>query len=170
MELERVVDGVFWMRDAVAMPCEPADIRIGYWGIPGMITQAPEEVIARILGFSIKSRFWMGVTWQKILRSMMEDIELARMWRAYEESSEWKSKWYWPFGRMPNAVKPTREKPVSIIFRPNGARELEQCVSDLIERGILEPAVVDDDKILCPTPELIQTLLHLQKRPFMRAS
>jgi len=71
-------EGIYPMKEE--LPCSPKDIRLLKYALPSTLGNAEaEEVAARILMFSRERGRWVGVSYNKLIQAMEDDLERGRL-------------------------------------------------------------------------------------------
>lgn len=169
------------------MPCNPKDIRIGYYSLPSTLQRAErEEVAARILSFSQQLDQWVGVSWSRMVDMLNEDIKnfkevndaqkhnfdeewrFSGAMRKYRTLCLFTLGLYAIFGQKPTKnlqEVPKKHLPFTTII-PFGSTGIVNGIHELVEHEMLKQ--VDEGEgddainIFFPTPKLISTIMAKQ--------
>ena len=179
---QEVAPGLFAVEEE--MPCEPSDIRVTHYELPGAATLGRaerDEAAARILSFSQKAGRWVGVSSSRLDEVMDEEYAVSQVIAHARKSAKQAEKVYkrlriltcglfpkftkWPMLEVCEIA--TKAIPrTSIYFTGRGF--VEDGLEELVESGMLRKVEVADEyqagvHVFFPTPALVSLVSRRRK-------
>jgi len=155
-------EGIYLMEKE--LPCSPNDIRLLKYALPSTLGNAEaEEVAARILMFSRERGRWVGVSYNKLIQAMEDDLERGRlaqeMWaQEVREYNCARRKYIFTLGLSKKPSPPIKKEMPFSLISVMGLWPLKRGLVQLVEN---EWVNIDGDA-LYPSESLIRRIMEVQ--------
>lgn len=155
-------EGIYLMKKE--LPCSPKDIRLLKYALPSTLGNAEaEEVAARILMFSRERGQWVGVSYNKLIQVMEDDLEKERLaqekWaQEVMEYNRTRQKHILTLGLSKKPKLPVKKEMPFSLISVTGLWPLKKGLAQLIENEWVNVY----ESVLYPSESLIRRIMEVQ--------